>query len=83
MEEAIHLAKMGKPLTAMLIIKSYVQDKIAEGKDVKNMDKVCRDLISAILATPSINDESWGVFVPSPSVEEIEAVIQKVRECLD
>lgn len=82
MEEAINLAKMGKPLTAMLLIKSYVQEKIEEGKDVNKMDKICRDLISAILATPSINDESWRVFVPSPSVEEIEAVVQKVKECL-
>ncbi len=82
MEEAINLAKMGKPLMAMLVIKSYVQDKMNEGLDINKMDKVCKDLISAILATPSLNDESWRVFVPSPSIEEIEAVVQKVKECL-
>ncbi|AWR96716.1 hypothetical protein DFR86_03520 [Acidianus sulfidivorans JP7] len=81
MEEAIRLARMGKPLAAMLFIKSYVEDKIKD-KDINSMDKVCKDLISAILATPSLNDESWRVFVPSPSVEEIEAVIKKLDECI-
>lgn len=81
MEDAINLAKLGKPLMAMLLIKSYVQENIKD-KDLNSMDKVCKDLISAILATPSVNDESWRVFVPSPTVEEIEAVVQKIRECL-
>lgn len=82
MEEAVNLAKLGKPLMAMLFIKSYVQDRI-EGRDLNEMDKTCRDLVQAILATPAVNDESWRYFIPSPTVEEIEAVIEKLKQCLE
>ncbi|EZQ11257.1 MULTISPECIES: hypothetical protein [Acidianus] len=81
MEDAIRLAKAGKPLTAMNLIKTYVQEKM-EGKDLKSMDKVCRDLITAVLSAPSVNDESWGVFVPAPNLREIEAVVEKIKECI-
>lgn len=82
MEEVINLAKLGKPLMTMLMIKAYVQEKL-QGKKLSEMDKVCRDLISAILATPSINDESWKFFVPYPNVEEIEALVEILKECLN
>uniref|UniRef100_A0A2U9IB96 Uncharacterized protein n=2 Tax=Acidianus brierleyi TaxID=41673 RepID=A0A2U9IB96_9CREN len=81
MEEALRMAKQGKPLMAMTMIKSYVQDNV-EGKDIRKMNKECRDLIYAILSTPSLNDESWGVFVPAPTEKEIEIVIEKIRDCL-
>jgi hypothetical protein len=34
------------------------------------------------MAFPSLNDESWRYFVPKPQKEEIEYLIQKVKECL-
>jgi hypothetical protein len=81
MEEALRMAKQGKPLMAMMMIKSYVQENV-KGKDIKKMNKECKDLLYAILSTPSVNDESWGIFVAAPTEKEIEAVIEKIKDCL-
>ncbi len=76
---AIRLAEMGKPLMAMLMIKGYVLDNV---KEINTVPKECKELLQAVLSTPSLNDESWRYFVPALSTDEIRSIAIKVYECV-
>ncbi|MBW9140883.1 MAG: hypothetical protein K1T65_04155 [Candidatus Aramenus sp.] len=78
---AIRLAEIGKPLMAMLVIKEYVSDRVGNLK-TKEISKECKDLLQAILSSPSLNDESWRVFVPALPPEEIRSIAIRVSECV-
>ncbi|MEJ2778597.1 hypothetical protein [Stygiolobus sp. RP850M] len=72
-----NLLRMGKPLTALRFLKQFVKDN---SKLMRNNEE-CENVKKIVMAFPSLNDESWRYFVPKPQKEEIEYLIQKVKEC--
>ncbi|BCU69555.1 hypothetical protein [Stygiolobus caldivivus] len=73
-----NLLKMGKPLTALRFLKQFIKDN----SGLMRNDEECETVKRVIMSFPSLNDESWRYFVPSPPKEEIEYLIQKVKECI-
>ncbi|AKA73792.1 hypothetical protein SULI_07585 [Saccharolobus solfataricus] len=79
METALQLARKGKILYALMFLKDYV----TENQDKwDNSIEICRGLLSAIMSMPSLNDESWGIFVPTINLDDFEKIISRVNECI-
>lgn len=79
MEDAINLAKNGRILKALLFLKEYVvENENLWDKSNEN----CQELFKAIMSMPSLNDESWGIFVPSIDYEEFMEIVRRVYECM-
>ena len=73
-----NLLKMGKPLTALRFLKQFVKDN----QQLFREDEECENVKKIILSFPSLNDESWRYFVPSPDKDEIELLIERVKDCM-
>jgi len=78
-EEALSLAKKGKMLTALRFLKQYIKENEYRWD---KMEESCIKLFNAIMAMPSLNDESWGIFVPSMSYDEFNELISRVYQCM-
>ena len=70
---------MGKTLTALNYIKQLVKDNIDKVRE----DEECKTIIDLVLCFPSLNDESWRYFVPRLEKEEVMALIEKIKDCLN
>ncbi|MEM0012260.1 MAG: hypothetical protein QXY87_00055 [Saccharolobus sp.] len=79
METALQLARKGKILYALMFLKDYVIENQEKWDD---SIESCRELLNAIMSIPSLNDESWRIFVPSITLEEFEKITFRVNECM-
>jgi hypothetical protein len=70
---------MGKTLTALNYIKQLVKDNIDKVRE----DEECKTIVDLVLRFPSLNDESWRYFVPRLEKEEVMALIEKIKDCLN
>ncbi|AWR99096.1 hypothetical protein [Metallosphaera hakonensis] len=76
-DEISGLLKEGKPLFALMLIKQYVEDNVADETSPE-----CSELITAVRVMPWMNDESWRYFAPSLPDEEIKTLALRVQECV-
>ena len=79
MEIAVELAKKGKILKALMLVKQYVE---VNEERWDNTTGFCRELFRAIITMPMLNDESWSIFVPSVNYDEFMKIVESVYECI-
>ncbi|WP_338600727.1 hypothetical protein V6M85_12530 [Sulfolobus tengchongensis] len=79
METALKLARKGKVLSALMFLKHYV---IENQERWENSIEECRELFEVIMSMPSLNDESWRIFVPSITIDDFEELTLRVSECM-
>lgn len=75
-ESIKELAKKGKQLNALRLLKQYADD-------LRDDEEQCIRVKNFLKALPALNDESWSMFIPKyMSDEDFEELIELVEACL-